>query len=169
MARKRELFSGEFKREAVKLVGQPDASKAATGRCLGIGTNLLGRWCRDANVGAEFASGREKCRPRGTSASVVSWQKSKRSATSKKGAGRFNRSAQRFGNFIDRRQISTSFPGTRVQLVRNDVELTLRVLRQVHAVGGAVRSNRLVFSFVPRCHGLHGSQKSIGCKVAKCL
>ncbi|MGF6273726.1 transposase-like protein, partial [Massilia sp. UYP11] len=29
MARERRLFSEEFKREAVKLVGQPGASKAA--------------------------------------------------------------------------------------------------------------------------------------------
>jgi transposase len=50
MARERQLFSEEFKREAVKLVGQPGASKAAISRDLGIGANLLGRWCREANV-----------------------------------------------------------------------------------------------------------------------
>jgi transposase len=60
MARKRRLFSEEFKREAVKLVGQPGASKAAIARDLGIGANLLGRWCRDANVDAEVLSGGEK-------------------------------------------------------------------------------------------------------------
>ena len=60
MARERQLFSEEFKREAVKLVGQPGASKAAIARDLGIGANLLGRWCRDANVDAEVAVGREK-------------------------------------------------------------------------------------------------------------
>lgn len=60
MARERRLFSEEFKREAVKLVGQPGASKAAIARDLGIGANLLGRWCRDANVDAEVAVGREK-------------------------------------------------------------------------------------------------------------
>ena len=59
MARERRVFSEEFKREAVKLVGQPGASKAAIGRDLGIGANLLGRWCRDANVDAEVAVGRE--------------------------------------------------------------------------------------------------------------
>jgi transposase len=60
MARERRVFSEEFKREAVKLVGQPGASKAAIARDLGIGANLLGRWCRDANVDAEVAVGREK-------------------------------------------------------------------------------------------------------------
>jgi transposase len=60
MARERRLFSEEFKREAVKLVGQPGASKAAIARDLGIGANLLGRWCRDANVDAEVSVGREK-------------------------------------------------------------------------------------------------------------
>jgi transposase-like protein len=55
MARERRLFSEEFKREAVKLVGQPGASKAAIARDLGIGANLLGRWCRDANVDAEVS------------------------------------------------------------------------------------------------------------------
>ena len=60
MARERRVFSEEFKREAVNLVGQPGASKAAIARDLGIGTNLLGRWCRDANVDAEVTVGHEK-------------------------------------------------------------------------------------------------------------
>jgi transposase len=59
MARERRLFSEEFKREAVKLVGRPGASKAAIARDLGIGANLLGRWCRDANVDAEAAGGQK--------------------------------------------------------------------------------------------------------------
>ena len=60
MARERRLFSEEFKREAVKLVGQTGASKAAIARDLRIGANLLGRWCRDANIDAAVAVGREK-------------------------------------------------------------------------------------------------------------
>ena len=48
MARERRLFTEEFKREAVKLVNQPGATKAAIARDLGVGPNLLGRWCRDA-------------------------------------------------------------------------------------------------------------------------
>ena len=60
MSRERRLFSEEFKREAVKLVGQPGASKAAIARDLGLGANLLGRWCRDANVDVEVSVGREK-------------------------------------------------------------------------------------------------------------
>lgn len=50
MARERRLFSEEFKREAVKLVGQPGASKAGIARDLGVGANLLGRWCREFDV-----------------------------------------------------------------------------------------------------------------------
>ena len=60
MARERRVLSEEFKREAVKLVGQLGASKAAIARDLNIGANLLGRWCRDANVDAEIVVGREK-------------------------------------------------------------------------------------------------------------
>ena len=63
MARERRLFSEEFKREAVKLVGQTGASKAEIARDLGIGANLLGRWCREANVDAEVPSGHEKVSP----------------------------------------------------------------------------------------------------------
>ena len=63
MAHERRLFSEEFKREAVKLVGQPGASKAAIARDLGIGANLLGRWCRDANVDAEGTDVLEKVSP----------------------------------------------------------------------------------------------------------
>jgi transposase len=47
MERERRFFSDEFKREAVKLVRQPGASKAAIARDLGVGPNLLGRWVRD--------------------------------------------------------------------------------------------------------------------------
>ena len=43
----RRTFSEEFKREAVKLVRQPGASKAGIARDLGAGANLLGRWCRE--------------------------------------------------------------------------------------------------------------------------
>lgn len=60
MARERRLFSEEFKRQAVKLVGQRGESKAAIARDLGIGANLLGRWCRDANVDTDVTAGREK-------------------------------------------------------------------------------------------------------------
>ncbi|WP_426114293.1 transposase [Massilia sp. PWRC2] len=47
------LFAEEFKREAVKLVFQPGASKAGISRDLGVGirvgASLLGRWCREAS------------------------------------------------------------------------------------------------------------------------
>jgi len=43
----RRTFSEEFKREAVKLVRQAGASKAGIARDLGVGANLLGRWCRE--------------------------------------------------------------------------------------------------------------------------
>jgi transposase len=56
MARERRLFSEEFKREPVKLVGQPGASKAGIARDLGVGANLLGRWCREANAGGHAGS-----------------------------------------------------------------------------------------------------------------
>jgi len=42
MIRERRLFSEEFKREAVKLVGQPSASKPAIARDLGIGAIFWG-------------------------------------------------------------------------------------------------------------------------------
>ena len=57
MARERRLFSEEFKREAVKLAGQPGASKAGIARDLGVGANLLGRWCREANVDRQVCGG----------------------------------------------------------------------------------------------------------------
>lgn len=57
MARERRLFSEEFKREAVKLIGQPGASKAGIARDLGVGAHLLGRWCREANVDGQVSSG----------------------------------------------------------------------------------------------------------------
>jgi transposase len=63
MARERRLFSEEFKREAVKLVGQPGASKVAIARDPGIAANLLGQWCRDTNVDAEGTSVPEKVSP----------------------------------------------------------------------------------------------------------
>jgi transposase len=43
----RRTFTEEFKREAVKLVRQLGASKAGIARDLGVGANLLGRWCRE--------------------------------------------------------------------------------------------------------------------------
>ena len=64
MARERRLFSEEFKREAVKLVNQPGATKAAIARDLGVGANLLGRWCRDVSgETAASSSNSEKVAP----------------------------------------------------------------------------------------------------------
>lgn len=42
MARERRLFSEEFKREAVKLVGQPGAGKAGIAGDPGVGANCWG-------------------------------------------------------------------------------------------------------------------------------
>ena len=52
----RMTFSDEFKHEAVNLVRQPGASKAAIARDLGVGANLLGRWIREAEGGAASIS-----------------------------------------------------------------------------------------------------------------
>ena len=43
----RRTFTEEFKHEAVKLARQPGASKAGIARDLGVGANMLGRWCRE--------------------------------------------------------------------------------------------------------------------------
>ena len=51
------MFSEEFKREAVKLVGQPGASKAGIAPDLGIGANLLGRCGKEANVDGQVGGG----------------------------------------------------------------------------------------------------------------
>jgi transposase len=57
MARERRVFSAEFKREAVKLVNQPGATKAAIGRDLGFGANLPGRRCREVSGETTVSSG----------------------------------------------------------------------------------------------------------------
>ena len=44
---KRRKFSEEFKREAVGLTRQPDASVSQVARDIGIGANLLFRWRRE--------------------------------------------------------------------------------------------------------------------------
>jgi Transposase len=83
MARERRLFSEEFKREAVKLVNQPGASKAAIARDLGLGANLSSRWCGTPVVRVRQAMAvSRRCQARNTSACAVNWRKSGRSATS---------------------------------------------------------------------------------------
>ncbi|MFJ2988178.1 transposase [Collimonas sp. NPDC087041] len=57
MARERRIFSEEFKREAIKLAFQPGASNAAIARDLGVGANLLGRWCRKSSGESQTGSG----------------------------------------------------------------------------------------------------------------
>jgi transposase len=57
MVRERRLFSEEFKRAAAKLAGQSGVSKAGIARDLGVGANLLGRWCREANVAGHVGGG----------------------------------------------------------------------------------------------------------------
>lgn len=61
MKRERRNFTEEFKREAVRLVSQPGATKTGIARDLGIGPNLLGQWCRDAEgISGSKAAGTEK-------------------------------------------------------------------------------------------------------------
>jgi transposase len=57
MARERRVFSEEAWREAVKLVNQPGATKAAIARDLGVGANFLGRWCREVSGETSVSSG----------------------------------------------------------------------------------------------------------------
>lgn len=59
MARERRLFKEEFKREVVKLVNQLGATRAAIARDPGVGSNLLGRWCREVG-GDEHGHRRHK-------------------------------------------------------------------------------------------------------------
>ena len=54
---KRRKYSGEFKREAVQLVRQPDVSCAQVARDLGIGANMLTRWKREADAEGARAFG----------------------------------------------------------------------------------------------------------------
>lgn len=51
----RRTFTEEFKREAVKLARQPGASKAGIARDLGVGANILGRWCREQEGRSVYA------------------------------------------------------------------------------------------------------------------
>ncbi len=44
---KRRKYSEEFKREAVGLTRQPDASVSQVARDIGVGSNLLFRWRRE--------------------------------------------------------------------------------------------------------------------------
>ena len=44
---KRKKYSEEFKREAVGLTRQPDASVSEVARDIGVGSNLLFRWRRE--------------------------------------------------------------------------------------------------------------------------
>lgn len=54
MARERRLFSEEFKREAVKLAGQPGASEAGIARDLALALICWG-------VGAEKPTSTDRC------------------------------------------------------------------------------------------------------------
>jgi len=51
------------------------------------------------------------------------------------------------------------FSGSLVQSQRYAIQVGLRVPREIRSSGKYWRSNRLVFSLVPRCQGLWGSQK----------
>jgi len=48
---KRRKYSDEFKREAVQLTVHPGVTKSQIARELGINPNMLGRWCRELQLG----------------------------------------------------------------------------------------------------------------------
>ena len=48
---RRRKYSNEFKHEAVQLTNHPAVGKAQIARELGINPNMLGRWCREFQMG----------------------------------------------------------------------------------------------------------------------
>ena len=52
---KRRKYSDEFKREAVQLTTHPGVTKSQIARELGINPNMLGRWCRELQLGGSKA------------------------------------------------------------------------------------------------------------------
>ena len=52
---KRRKYSDEFKREAVQLTVHPGVTKSQIARELGINPNMLGRWCRELQLGGSKA------------------------------------------------------------------------------------------------------------------
>jgi transposase-like protein len=83
MTWERRVFSEEIKHEAIKLERQLGASEASIAKDLGIGTNLLCHWCRDAaGEGHRMPVVARTSQARNTSACAVNWPRSRRSATS---------------------------------------------------------------------------------------
>jgi transposase len=56
MKKKRNRYTKEFREEAVKLITEQGYQIAEAARNLGINENMLGRWKREVEVGAEDAS-----------------------------------------------------------------------------------------------------------------
>ena len=54
---KRRKYSEEFKREAVGLTRQADASVSQVARDIGVGSNLLFRWRRELEAGGKVFPG----------------------------------------------------------------------------------------------------------------
>ncbi len=52
---KRRKYSNEFKREAAQLTIHPGVTKSQIARELGINPNMLGRWCRELQLGGSKA------------------------------------------------------------------------------------------------------------------
>ena len=79
----RRQFTDEFKREAVRLASQPGISKAEISKDLGINANMLHRWVREQAGHASKGAARTRlCLRESSSACVVSWPRSERSAIS---------------------------------------------------------------------------------------
>lgn len=55
MSKKRRQYTEEFKREAVRMVTERGYSVSETAQDLGIHTNMLGRWKRQANQSSNGA------------------------------------------------------------------------------------------------------------------
>lgn len=69
----RRRFTGEFKREAVKLARQPGASKTGIAKDLGISANMLARWARE-----QEGKSTQVIRSKGESISVEEFERMRR-------------------------------------------------------------------------------------------
>ena len=164
MTKTRRGFTDEFKCEAIKLVKRPGAKVSQTARDLGIDQRVLRRWLEQERGGVLDTRPSRPIRSETTSEGER-LQRDLRRVTM--GRDLLKKARVRSISQGNTRAASVS-TGVAKPSVMRGLELSCLMTaassllaedRQVVPLGNYWRRSPLVFSLVPRCHGLRGSQK----------
>ena len=167
----RRTFTREFKLEAVKLIEERGVTVAQAARDLGVQGSVLRRWVQECAADSQQAfPGQGQMKPEQAELARLRREVIKLTAERdilKKAAGSSTDQCNTRRSFFRLGFISQDLSGPLIQFAQSCSARFANGQRDPCPSGNTAEGSLLVFSFVPRCQGLRGSQKYTWVSVAR--